>query len=97
VERVAGDTLNPRLAGASFGEIDESSPLYGRIAGVIVEDVKANSPAQRGGLRPGDIVVAINRRQVTSLGELRQSVGPDDGRVLLNIQRGQMALFIALQ
>jgi serine protease Do/serine protease DegQ len=97
VERVAGDTLNPRLAGASFGEIDESSPLYGRIAGVIVEDIKANSPAQRGGLRPGDVVVAVNRRAVTSLGELRQSVDPDGGRVLLNIQRGQMALFIVLQ
>jgi Do/DeqQ family serine protease len=97
LDQVAGEVLNPRLAGALFSGIDESSPLYGRVAGVIVADVKTNSPAQRGGMRPGDIVVAINRRPVTSLADFRQSVGPDDNRILLNIQRGQMALFIALQ
>jgi serine protease Do/serine protease DegQ len=97
LEQLAGDMLNPRLSGAVFGEIDESSPLYGRIAGVIVAEVTTGSPAQRGGLRPGDVVVAANRRPVASLGDLRQVIVPGDNRILLNIQRGQMALFIALQ
>jgi serine protease Do/serine protease DegQ len=97
LEQLAGDVLNPRLSGAVFGEIDESSPLYGRIAGVIVAEVMTSSPAQRGGLRPGDVVVAVNRRAISSLGDLRQAVVPGDNRILLNIQRGQMALFIALQ
>jgi Do/DeqQ family serine protease len=97
LEQLAGDALNPRLSGAVFGEIDETSPLYGRITGVIVAEVRANSPAQRGGLRQGDIVVAVNRRPVASLGDLGQAVVSGDNRILLNIQRGQMALFIALQ
>jgi len=97
VEQLAGEVLSPWLNGAVFGEIDESSPLYGRIAGVIVAEIKADSPAQRGGLRPGDIVVAVNRRPVASLGDLRHAAVPGDNRILLNIQRGQMALFIVLQ
>ncbi|MBK8162092.1 MAG: DegQ family serine endoprotease [Gammaproteobacteria bacterium] len=97
LEQVTGDELNPRLAGAVFGELDESSPLYGSIEGVVVADIKASSPAQRSGLRPGDIVVAVNRRPVASLEEFRQAVSSGDNRVLLNVQRGQMALFIALQ
>ncbi len=97
LERVAGETLNPRLAGARFGTIDESSPLYGRIDGVMVTDVEQGSRAARGGLRPGDIVVSVNRRAIRSLEELRQAVGQDSASVLLNIRRGEAALFVLLQ
>jgi len=96
-EQIAGETLNPRLAGALFGELDESSPLYGRIEGVVVVDIKASSAAQRSGLRTGDIVVAVNRQAVTSIEEMRQAINPGDNRLLLNVQRGDLALFIALQ
>lgn len=96
-EQIAGETLNPRLAGALFGDLDESSPLYGRIEGVIVVDIKASSAAQRSGLRPGDIVVAVNRQAVTSIEEMRRAIDPGDSRLLLNVQRGELALFIALQ
>ncbi|MCC6301371.1 MAG: DegQ family serine endoprotease [Gammaproteobacteria bacterium] len=96
-EQVAGEALNPRLAGALFGDLDESSPMYGRVEGVVVADIKANSAAQLSGLRPGDIVVAVNRRPVASIAELRQAVDPGVNRLLLNVQRGELALFIALQ
>lgn len=95
--RVEGAGLNPRLAGAQFGAIDESSPLYGRVEGVMVTDVEPGSRVQRGGLSPGDIIVSVNRRAVKSLDELRQAVGPDGNSVLLNIRRGDAALFIVLQ
>lgn len=96
-EQIAGETLNPRLAGALFGDLDESSPMYGRIEGVVVVDIKASSAAQRSGLRPGDIVVAVNRQAVTSIEEMRRAINPGDNRLLLNVQRGELALFIALQ
>ncbi len=95
--RIEGEALNPRLSGARFGEIDESSPLYGRIEGVMVMEVEQGGRAQRGGLRPGDIVVSVNRRAIKSLDELRQSVSPDNNSVLLNIRRGEAALFVLLQ
>ncbi|MCC6208841.1 MAG: DegQ family serine endoprotease [Gammaproteobacteria bacterium] len=95
--QIAGEALNPRLAGALFGDLNESSPMYGRVEGVVVADIMASSAAQRSGLRPGDIVVAVNRRPIVSIEELRQAVNPGDNRLLLNVQRGELALFIALQ
>ncbi len=95
--RVDGEALNARIAGARFGEIDESSPLYGRVEGVMITEVEADSRAARGGLRPGDVVVSVNRRGIRSLEELQQSVSPEHGSVLLNIRRGEAALFILLQ
>lgn len=95
--RIEGEALNPRLAGARFGAIDEGSPLYGRIDGVMVTEVGEGSRAARGGLRPGDVVVSINRRAIRSLDELRQAVRPDNTGVLLNIRRGEAALFVLLQ
>ena len=96
-DRVSGESLNPRLAGAVFGALDESSPLYGQIEGVLVIDVAQGSPAQRGGLRPGDVLISANRRPVASLEGLIEAVRAGGNRVLLNIRRGEAALFILLQ
>jgi Do/DeqQ family serine protease len=96
-ERINGDALNPRLAGAVFSTIDENSKLYGRVQGVLVSDVALGSAAQRAGLRRGDIVVSVNRHPTTSLEELKRAVSKKDPSVLLNVQRGEAALFILLQ
>jgi serine protease Do/serine protease DegQ len=96
-ERVSGDTLNPRLAGAVFGAVEEGSRLYGRIQGVMVVEVAQGSAAQRAGLRAGDVLISVNRRPTTSLDELKQAVARSDRSVLLNVQRGEAALFILLQ
>lgn len=37
-----------------------------RAEGVIVSDVKRNSPAERAGFKPGDIIVSVNGEQITS-------------------------------
>jgi serine protease Do/serine protease DegQ len=96
-ERVEGQSLNPRLAGAVFGAVEEGSRLYGRIQGVMVVEVAPGSAAQRAGLRPGDVIVSVNRRPTTSLEELRQAIARGDRSILLNVQRGDAALFILLQ
>jgi serine protease Do/serine protease DegQ len=96
-ERLGGETVHPRLAGALFGRLDESSPLYGKVEGVLVSEVAAGSPAQRGGLRPGDVLTSVNRRSVASLAELNEAAAAGGGRLLLNVRRGEAALFILLQ
>ncbi len=96
-DRLGGDAIHPRLAGAMFGRLNESSPLYGHIEGVLVTEVAPGSPAQRGGLRPGDVVTSVNRRPVTSLMELPEAVKSGGNRVLLNVRRGEAALFLLMQ
>lgn len=96
-ERLAGERVHPRLAGAVFGGIDESSPLYGRLDGVMVIDLEQGSPAQRGGLRPGDIIVSVNRVPVSSAEEMAKAARIGGNRLLLNVRRGETALFILMQ
>ncbi len=92
-----GQRLNPVLQGASFGVIAEDSPDFGRIEGVPVLSVEPGTPAWRAGLRKGDVIVSINRQPVTNLEELRQAVKGAQRGLLINLRRGNGALFILIQ
>ena len=43
--------------------------------GVIITDVEAGSPAQRGGLTRGDILLQVNRRPVTTVADAARELG----------------------
>lgn len=96
-EKANGKALNPRLDGAVFGSIDENTPGYGQIEGVLVIEVKSGTPAWRAGLRRGDVVMSVNRQPVTNLDELKQVVKAARGGLLFNLRRGDGALFILIQ
>ncbi len=97
LDSVAGDALYDRLAGAVFGEINQSSPLYGKVEGIIVSEVQSNSPAFRTGLRKGDLIVSVNRRKVTTLKDFENIAKASRQGLLLNIQRGNSAMFVLVK
>jgi Do/DeqQ family serine protease len=78
-----------------FGEVRrgrlgiQMQDLPGR-EGAVLAQVQPASPAERAGLRTGDIVVAVNGRPVRSAAELRAQLGviPAGETVELRIQRG---------
>ena len=87
----------PALRGAMLRDLQRGDPAHGRIEGVIAAEVEPRSPAARNGLRPGDIIVAVNRRRVRNAGELADAF-EQAGRVLaLNIVRGNGQLFIVIR
>src|SRR5690606_18581805 len=88
---------NPRLRGATFGPIPEGSPLRGRVQGVLVQDVQPGSPAAEAGLRPGAVITSGNRQPVRNLEEFQKAAGATKGALLLNIRRGNSALFLLVQ
>jgi len=89
---------DPRLEGVVFGAIAEGSPLAGSINGIPVVKVKAGTPAAQAGLHPGDIVLSVNRKLVRTPDDLVNAVqGNRQQPLLLNVQRGEGALFIAIQ
>jgi S1-C subfamily serine protease len=91
-----GKNLHDKLAGASFADITEDSPLYGRIEGVVVVDVEQGSPAWASGLRKGDIITSANRKKISNMSEFTQALKGSKS-LLLNVQRGRGALFLFLQ
>ncbi len=87
----------PQLAGARFTEIPTDHPAYGRVEGVFVADVAQGSPAWLFGLRPGDIVTAVNRRPVRSLAEFEEAVSSARRVLALNLLRGNTQVFLLLR
>ncbi|MFK8067435.1 MAG: DegQ family serine endoprotease [Gammaproteobacteria bacterium] len=89
---------NPRLAGATFGEIPKKSPAYGRLKGVMLFEVEQGSPLWVAGLRDGDIITSVNRTLVEHLDSFLQIVNSaKNERMLFRVQRGNQAAYIVLK
>ena len=88
----AGGQSLPELAGAAFREVERRG-LPGRDRAILVTAVKADTAAFRHGLRPGDLIVGVNQRRVSSLQELAKGLRTAGGAVL-NVLRGDTLLGI---
>jgi serine protease Do/serine protease DegQ len=86
-----------RFADSTIGEIPNSSPFYGRIAGVRIEEIKSSSPAWISGLRKGDIIQAINGRKVRSVDEFVQTVTKFAGRLRVTVRRGRQVALVIIE
>ena len=87
----------PKLKGAAFGAIPQSSPFFGRVKGVFVVSVAQDSPAWQAGLRESDVITSVNRKPVADPGELMAIAAQGGGSLLLNIIRGDGSLFILIR
>jgi serine protease Do/serine protease DegQ len=86
------------IDGVKLGAIPQDDPLYGQVKGVYVQEVADGSPAQAAGLEAGDIIMAANQKPVTAPKELLDIVAAGKGKVLLlNIRRGDTAIFLTIQ
>jgi serine protease Do len=64
--------------------------------GVVVVGVAAESPAGRAGLRPGDVILEVGRRRISSPEELASRLGQMDARTVLLISRRGKALYMSI-
>lgn len=63
------------LGGAQVRTLSSALGRYfGVSSGVLIFDVLANSPARRAGFRPGDVIVALEGRELATLAELRNDL-----------------------
>ncbi len=87
---------NKRLAGATFGNIPEESPAYGRIPGVMLYEVERGSRVWEAGLREGDIITSVNRQPVREINEFLALVTQIKGQLLLRVRRGDRAAYMVV-
>jgi serine protease Do/serine protease DegQ len=88
--------VHPKLSGATFGDIEESSPYYDKIKGVAIYSVKQGSPAWNAGLRSGDIITSVNKQTVKNLDDFKP-LAHNSEALLLNLTRKQRAMFLLLK
>ena len=88
---------NHALAGLSVEPVKSGQTAEGN--GVAVTRVEPNSPADRAGIRPGDILVEVNRKAIRSVEDFEQLASSLDAKasVLVLIQRGKGTIFLTIK
>ena len=86
LEQISGERIDPRLAGVQLQNFrSQDDPATG--AGVLVTQIGNDSVAWGRGLRPGDIIVAVNRKQVHSISDVAAQQHDTDQQLLLRVYR----------
>jgi serine protease Do len=102
----AGQAAAPESAQRRLGlSVQELTPElashlgYEGARGALIAGAEAGSPAERAGLRRGDLIVEVNRTPVNSVGDLRRvlSEAEMDAAVLLLVRRGDSTFFVAIE
>lgn len=67
--------------------------------GVIVVTVEAGTPADRAGIKPGFLVIAVNHQKITTVTEFNESLQnvKSGERILLLVRQGQVMKFYTLK
>jgi serine protease Do len=88
-ETASGETGKPRW-GLGLADLtpDMRQQLRGAsdLKGAVIERVQPGSPADNAGLRPGDVILSVNRKEVQSVADVQKNLG--------NIPKGQDALLL---
>jgi serine protease Do len=67
------------------------------LRGVVITDLSPRSSAAKAGLRPGDVVVELNRVAVDSLAKFKEQYAKASGDVLLLVQRRGGTVFLVVR
>lgn len=90
--QVHGEKLDARLSGARIEQAGEGKNQH-----LVVSDVENGSPAWNSHLRKGDIILSVNRIAVKTLEDFKKVIEQNNNQILLNIQRGNTALFVIIR
>ncbi|HEY5899036.1 MAG TPA: DegQ family serine endoprotease [Burkholderiales bacterium] len=63
--------------------------------GLVVQQV--NGPAARAGIRPGDVITAVNGTPVKTIDELKKLVAKAKNSVALLVRRGDASIFVPIE
>ncbi len=91
ITQSSGSDVHPGLQGARFATSSASAT-----GGVDVTEVAAGSAAAQRGLRVGDVIIAVNRKQVRNLKQL-QEIADGNGILFLLVERGNRSLMLQIR
>ena len=86
--------------GISMTNLDEAAhKQLGVDGGVLVQSVQSDGPADSAGLRPGDVLVKIGARAITSQQDVLRSVAgePPGTKVDVTVHRGDKDMTLTVK
>ena len=66
------------------------------VRGALITGVASGSPADTAGLRPGDVILQVDRTAVSSPREADRAIASSDPPILLLVRRGDSTVFLTL-
>lgn len=88
----------PFFYGLALRHFDQQLPGMGRTRGVQVLAVLENSPATKANIRPGDVILSVNHKNVTSLEELQALAEQYSGNeLILRMLRESGVMFVVVK
>ncbi|XP_061566299.1 serine protease HTRA3 isoform X2 [Cololabis saira] len=86
-------TITPTLV----EELKQQNPDFPDVlSGIYVHEVVPNSPAQKGGIKDGDIIVKLNGNPLVTTAELQEAL-QDETALLLEVRRDNDDLLFSIQ
>ncbi len=85
------------LKGATLGAVELNSRSADNKRGVQIVAVDPESQAAAAGLRPGDIIISVNRQPVSTPKEAVRAAENNKKSLLLNVLRGNSAIFVVIK
>jgi Do/DeqQ family serine protease len=88
------------------GAVEEAEVLPNRLEGaefrdaggtVVVKHIEEGSAAAQSGLKSGDVIVAVNRRPISSVAELTEALRDAKGTLAFDLVRGGTKLFLIIR
>lgn len=92
-----GKHLLQKLTGAKIGQVSESSLKYGLVTYLQVLEIENDSPAWQAGIRESDVLYSINKQLIPTFEQALDTISDNQGSMILNIQRGNRALYLVIK
>ncbi len=94
--KTVNQASDPFFYGVALKNFSLLSPIHGSIKGVLVISVEPDTHAWQADLRAGDVIYSVNQQKVASIDELKKTITDAKDSILLNVLRGQGAIFIVI-
>ena len=74
----------------------EHFAVPGQIQGALITEVVPGSRAENAGLKPGEVIMEVNRKPVASASEAVAAIGESEGTVVLRMWTKEGILFMVV-
>lgn len=91
------EASNPYFDGVTLSNVDLQNTAHGHVTGIRVQGASVDSLAWAGGLRPGDIIVLVNQKEVKTISDLNVVTANSKEALVLNVLRGNNAIFLVIK